>query len=210
MAIIYPLSMPTVKTLKSIRLQAKNVVAISQSPFTLKQQVVSHTGQCWSADITLPPLTRAQAEEWLSFLISLKGQKGTFLMGDPSGATARGSASTTAGTPLVNGASQTGDNLAIDGLPTSVSGYLKAGDYIQLGTGSGATLHKVLTDTDTNSSGEANIDIFPSLRTSPADDAAVTVSNAKGVFRLATSDVNWTVDEVVHFGLSFSCVEAIS
>jgi hypothetical protein len=210
MAYSYPLTLPTVTGIRSINLRARNVVGISQSPFTLKQQVIAHSGQQWEAEITLPPMTRAEGEEWVAFLVKLKGQQGTFLLGDPSGATPRGSAASTPGTPLVNGADQTGGSLTIDGAPASASGYLKAGDYIQLGTSSSATLHKVLNDVTTNASGEAGIDIYPSIRTAPADDAAVTVSDAKGVFRLASNETNWSINEVTHFGITFAAVEAIT
>ena len=210
MAYSYPLTLPTVTGIRSINLRARNVVGISQSPFSLKQQVIAHSGQQWEAEISLPPMTRDEGEEWVSFLVKLKGQQGTFLLGDPSGATPRGSASTTPGTPLVNGADQTGGSLTIDGAPTSVSGYLKAGDYIQLGTSSSATLHKVLNDVTTTASGEANIDIYPSIRTAPADNATVTVSNAQGVFRLSSNETNWSINEVTHFGITFAAVEAIT
>jgi len=210
MAYTYPLSLPTVSGIKSINLRSRNVVGISQSPFTLKQQVIAHSGQQWEADIMLPPMTRDEGEEWVSFLVKLKGQQGTFLLGDPSGVTPRGSAATTPGTPLVNGAGQVGSSLTIDGLPVSTSGYLKSGDYIQLGSLSGSTLHKVLNDVDSNASGEASIDIYPSIRLAPADNATVTVSNAKGVFRLASNETSWSINEVTHFGITFSAVEAIT
>lgn len=210
MAITYPLSLPTVTGIASINLRAKNVVSVSQSPFTLKEQVVSHSGQRWEAEVSLPPMKRAAAEEWISFLISLKGQHGRFLLGDPSATSPRGSAAQTAGTPLVNGASELGDTVNIDGLPVSTTGYLLAGDYIQIGSASAATLHKVLTDTDTDASGQAELDIYPSLRASPANDTAITLSSPKGVFRLATSDTNWSINEAVTYGISFAAFEAIA
>ena len=117
MAISYPLTLPTQTGIASVNLHAVNSVAISQSPFTYKQQVVAHTGQRWEAEVSLPPMKRSDAEVWIAFLLSLKGQRGTFLMGDPNCATARGSASITPGTPVVNGADQTGDSLTVDGLP---------------------------------------------------------------------------------------------
>jgi hypothetical protein len=153
-------------------------------------------------------MNRAQAEEWFSFLVKLNGQYGTFLLGDPHSAP-RGSASSTPGTPVVNGASQTGAELAIDGLPASATGYLKAGDYIQLGAGSTATLHKVLNDVNSNGSGEATLDIWPDLRSSPADDAAVVISNAVGVFRLAANEIGVDINEIEFFGITFAAVEAL-
>ena len=164
----------------------------------------------FEAEIQLPPMTRAEGEQWVSFLIKLKGMQGTFLLGDPAAATPRGSASTTAGTPVVNGAGQTGDGLTVSGLPADVNGYLLAGDYIQLGTGSSSTLHKVLNDVDTTAGGVGNLDLFPAIRTAPADAATVVVSNAKGVFRLATNETNWSINEITHYGITFAAVEAIA
>lgn len=210
MSIAYPLSLPTVTGIRSINLRARNAVGLSRSPFTFKEQVFSHGGQMLEAEISLPPMTRAEGEQWVSFLIKLKGMQGTFLLGDPAAATPRGSASSTPGTPVVNGAGQIGDDLTVSGLPADVDGYLLAGDYIQLGTSGAATLHKVLNNVDTNASGIGAIDLFPAIRTAPTDAATVVVSNAKGVFRLATNETNWSINEVTHYGLSFAAVEAIA
>ena len=85
---------------------------MSMSPFTYQQQAVAHAGQRWEVDVTLPAMNRADAEQWVAFLVSLRGRFGTFTLGDPVGASPRGSAG---GTPLVNGASQIGGTLNIDG-----------------------------------------------------------------------------------------------
>ena len=209
MAITYPLSTPTNKTVAEITLIARNVVGVSTSPFTFKQQTYQFSGQRWEADIKLPPMQRDNAEQWVTFLTSLYGQKGTFLLGDPLGGTAQGSASTTAGTPVVNGASQTGDTLAIDGLPASATNYLKAGDYIQLGSAATAQLYKVLTDTSSNGSGEATLDIWPNLRSSPADGSTVVISNAKGVFRLNDNASSWNINNMGLYGIAFGAVESL-
>ena len=209
MAISYPLSLPSVAGIKNVNFRAVNTVGISASPFTYAQQVYKYEGQKWEAEVTLPSMQRENAEEWISFLVKLKGKYGTFLMGDPNGATPRGSASSSAGTPLVNGASQTGSSLIIDGVPASATGYLKAGDYISLGTGTSTRLYKVLDDADSNGSGEITVEIFPDLRTSPDDDATVTVSSAKGVWRLNDNNTNWSIDVIAIYGLTFACEEAL-
>jgi len=206
MAITYPLTFPTHTGIRNIQLRAVNAVALSQSPFTYAQQVHDYSGQSWEADITLPAMRRADAETWIAWLISLRGQYGTFYLGDPSGSTARGSAG---GSPRVNGASQTGGSVDIDGCTASQTGWLKAGDYIQLGTGSASTLHKVLQDVDSDASGETTLDIWPHLRSAPADNAVVTVSNTKGVFRLASNEQAWSIDQLEVFGITFGAIEAI-
>ena len=206
MAITYPLSLPSHKKPANITFRAVNTVGMSMSPFTYQQQLFAHAGQRWECDVTLPAMARADAEQWVAFLVSLRGQFGTFTLGDPVGASPRGSAG---GTPLVNGADQTGGTLSIDGCTASQTGWLKAGDYIQLGTAGSATLHKVLADADSNGSGEVDLDIWPYIRTAPSDNANVVVTNTVGRFRLASNEQNWNINEASIYGLTFGGVEAI-
>lgn len=111
--------------------------------------------------------------------------------------------------PFVNGAGQTGNSLAIDGASPNESSYLKAGDYIQLGTGATARLHKVLSDVVTNDAGQATIDIWPDLRSSPTDGSAVIISNTVGRFRLSSNQQSFSIDSASIYGISFDCVEAL-
>jgi len=208
MAISYPLTFPSTG-IAQITLTARNSVAISSSPFTYRQQVQKNVGSRWEATITLPSLIRANADVWVAFLLSLGGQYGTFLMGDPIAATPRGSASTTPGTPLVNGSSQSGGTVAVDGLPVSTANYLRAGDYIQLGSAATSQLYKVLEDVESNSSGEANISIWPDLRSSPTNNSTVVVQDAVGVFRLSSPETSFNIDTASVYGISFAAVEAL-
>jgi hypothetical protein len=206
MAISYPLSMPTNTRIRSIELRAVNAVIYEMSPFTYSGQAQASAGQMWQADVTLPPMKREDAAVWVAWLVSLRGRFGTFTMGDPLCATPQGAIG---GTPLVNGADQTGETLNIDGCTADVTDWLKAGDYIQLGTGATATLHKVLEDVNTNGSGEATLSLWPHIRTAPADNATVTVTNAVGRFRLASNETAWSINEASIYGISFSAMEAI-
>lgn len=387
MAITYPLSLPSHTGIRSVELRATNAVAYSRSPFTFAGQAFAYPGQMWQADVTLPPMKRADAEQWIAWLVSLRGQLGTFTMGDPLCKTPRGTAlggrvnlldyseqfdnaawtksnstitansiaspdgfttadtlventataghsiaelfswvagtqytlslyvkeesarnfrlgfpttqfggvnslatfdtttgsvlSVSAGTtavsesvgngwfrfsitktatnssngfvdlrlidgtssiylgngvsgayiwgaqlevgavpttyqpifsgygPFVNGAGQTGNSLIIDGASPDETGYLLPGDYIQLGSGATATLHKVLTQVDTDSSGNATVDIWPSIRTAPADNATVTVANTVGRWRLSGNESSWSINEASIYGISFSAMEAV-
>lgn len=205
MSISYPISLPSTDIAR-IKLVANNIVGVSVSPFTAAQQVYRYSGQYWEADVTLPPMKREVAEYWISFLLKLNGSYGTFLLGDPNGISARGVAT---GSPLVNGGSQTGNELVTDGWTPSIGGILKAGDYIQLGSGSTAKLHKVLDDVNSDSSGNATLTIFPDLRSSPADNAAIVVSSPKGVFRLSSTQAIWDVNEASIYGITFGAREAL-
>ena len=206
MAISYPVTFPASIGVSSINIRARTVVGVSASPFTGQQQVYRHQGQWWEAEVTLPPMKRSDAEQVIAFLLKMNGQYGTFLLGDFSSAAPRGVGT---GTPLVNGASQTGDELVTDGWTADTTGILKAGDWIQLGSGSTTRLHKVLDDVDSDGSGNATINIFPSLRESPADDDAVVVTNTKGRWRLSSNETEYSLDNASIYGITFACVEAL-
>lgn len=203
MPVSYPLTLPTSPTSQSITIRKRSAVAVAASPFTFQMQSYGWGGQVWMADVSLPPMTRAQAEPWLAVLASLNGMEGSFLLGDTANLAPRGTAT---GTPLVKGASQTGYDLITDGWTINITGILKAGDWIQLGTGSTARLYKVMADANSNGSGEATLTLWPKLRSSPADNAALTISSPMGRFMLA-EDIDWSIDANKLYSLSFSAVE---
>lgn len=205
MAISYPLTFPSLG-IKTMTFRARNVVGMTASPFTGQQQVYKYQGEWWEAEVAMPPMKRADAETMIAFLLSLGGRYGTFNLGDPIGTSTRGVGT---GTPLVNGASQTGSSLITDGWTTETTGILKAGDWIQLGSGSTATLHKVLADVDSDASGNATIDIFPRIRTAPSDDATIVVSNTVGRWRLSSDATDYSVNEASVYGITFACIEAL-
>ncbi len=194
MALSYPLATPTTIGIESIELRAVNAVAVSQSPFTYKQQIVSHGGQKWEASVNIPSVHRDKAAEWKAMLVGLKGQQGTFLLGDPDYATPQGTVSSC----VLSG--DAGD----DNATVVMTGTLKAGDYIQLGSGSSAKLHQVLLD----QSGNGTIQIWPSLR-STYSNATVVFNSPKGVFRLSTNMTSWSINNASIYGISFEAVEAV-
>lgn len=194
MALSYPLATPTSIGIESIELRAANAVAVSQSPFTYKQQIVSHGGQKWEASVNIPSVHRDKAAQWKALLVGLKGPVGTFLLGDPDYATPQGTVSSctltgSAGDETVN---------------VVMTGTLLAGDYIQLGSGSTAKLHQVLLDQD----GNGNLEIWPALR-SNYTSATVTFNAPKGVFRLSNNVTSWSINNASTYGISFEAVEAV-
>ncbi len=202
MAISYPLSMPTTPQPNVLAFGGVNVTAKQSSPYTAKSQVYQWDGDYWRANISLPAMSPQDFREWMAFILSLKGQTGTFTLGDPKLATPRGFLG---GTPLVNGASQTGSSLVTDGWTPSITNILRKGDLIALSN----RMHMVLTDTSSDGSGNATLDIWPMLRESPADNASITTNNCKGLFRLDGEDVTWSIDFNGFYDLQFGAIEAI-
>ena len=194
MAISYPLALPTSIGIAEITLSANNAVAISQSPFTFQQQIIQHPGQRWTASVSIPPVRRDLAEPWVAFLLAMNGPVGTFLLGDPNAKAPQG----TATSATITGAARSSS-------PTiTMTGTLLAGDYIQIGSGATATLHKVLVDR----SGTGTLEIWPALR-STASSATVTLTNTVGRFRLSGTQQSFGINNASVYGISFDCVEAL-
>lgn len=194
MAVTYPLTLPTTG-ISSVEFRTVNANATSQSPFTFKQQIISHGGEKFEATINLVSMRREDASAWKAALVSLKGSLGTFLLGDPSCSTPRGTVSSCT---LTGGAGDESGTVVM-------TGTLKAGDYIQLGSGSSAKLHQVLVDQD----GDGTLELWPALR-SDYTDATVVFNNPKGVFRLSSNVTSWSIDNASVYGISFDCVESIT
>lgn len=202
MSISYPLAFPTNVALRNIRWTAKTRVASSESPFTGEVQIVEHQGQWFEAEVELPPMTRDQAEVWVGFLLALNGKRGTFTFNDPDCIAPRGVGT---GTPLVNGASQQGRSLVTDGWTVSQTGILKAGDWIQIGSYG----HKVTQDANSDSGGNATLEIFPNLRGSPANNAAITVNSAGSLWRMTNNEMSWSINDLTHYGIVLTMREAL-
>ena len=194
MSISYPLAFPTHTGATGFDLRATNAVAYSRSPFTFAGQAFAYPGQMWQADVSLPPMRRAAAEQWVAWLVSLRGSYGTFLLGNPMCNTIRG----TATSATVSGAAQS------NSIAVTMTGTLLAGDMIQIGAGSDATLHKVLVDR----SGSGTLEIWPALR-KDRSAFALTLNAPRGVFRLASNETAWSVNEASVYGISFSAMEAV-
>tara|TARA_Y100000004_G_scaffold54256_1_gene60429 strand:- start:763 stop:1389 length:627 start_codon:yes stop_codon:yes gene_type:complete len=201
----YPLTFPTVSGVKTQRFALVRTVAVSSSPFTGQDQVVQHEGEYWTTQISFPPMLKDKAAQIIAFLLQLRGRRGTFSIGDQDRKTIQGVAT---GTIRVNGASQTGNQVALDGFANSTSNVFKAGDYIQINS----FLYMVTEDVTSNSSGEANVRIEPALRQgieTIADDATVVYSNTKTIMRLDSNETAWDTDQVSKYGISLSATEAL-
>lgn len=185
--------------------RAFSVVGMSRSPFSLRQQVQEHQGQLLIADISVGPLCRDDAYEWIGALLSLNGRKGTFYFGDPLAVTPRGNVS---GAPIVMGAGQSGQQLVTEGWTASALAVLKRGDWIQVGSGIRQRLYCCMRQVNADASGEATIDIYPRLRESPTSGEALVTAKPKGVFRLA-SETRWDMERAEQIGMQLTVHEAI-
>lgn len=203
MAISYPISgLPSSPKPRSAQVVAISSVGVSTSEFSMVTQKQVHSGQRFEISLDFPPMTSAEAGAWTAFILKMNGQEGTVYVEDPDRQTANGIAT---GTPLVKGASQTGNSLITDGWTLSTTDIMKAGDLIEIGD----YFYVVLNDANSDGSGDATLDIWPNLRSAPADNAAITVSNCKTLMRLAGNSSQWTTDNMKNYGITISFIEEL-
>jgi|TARA_A100000172_G_scaffold55584_1_gene35672 hypothetical protein len=204
----FPLTMPTSPTnFVTSEWMLMRTAGYTESPFTYVQQVAEYQGTKWSTIVTLPPMSKADAGAWTAFFTQLHGRRGTFLIGDPDKKTISGTAS---GTMSVNGDHAIGAySVIVDGLNASQSTAFKKGDYVQFGSGATSKLHMIVEDISTDSSGNATLQIEPSLKTALSDDDVVTYSDTKMVARMDSDELGWQTNVNSLYQLSFSCSEVL-
>ena len=194
MSIAFPLTPPASPGNKRIAFTPRAIVGVQSSKFTGQQQVIAWPGQWWEAQIDLPPMTDAQAEAWLAFLLALNGPEGTFWLGDSVLKAPQGNL---AGSWTVNGTQTAGSTtLAV----TGGTGTWTKGDWLQVGN----YLHKVM---QVNA---GSVDVFPRLPSAYAGGTAIVIAAAKGLFRLM-QPVGWSVgDAKVFDGLSIKAMSVLA
>jgi hypothetical protein len=203
-------AMPTSPGLSKVEFTMHDSVATVKSIFTGQVQVQQWPGaDFWSVSFSLPPLTRAKWSNWVAFLAELRGQANVFQLGDPLALTPQG---TPYGIPLVNGTPSgiTNPNaigttiLYTRGWKASQFRLLLPGDYLQLGH----RLHMVVDAVNSDSSGNAAISIWPSIRDTTSDGESIVLNNCTGLFRLATNDRKWSVSTSRTAAIDIPAVEA--
>ncbi len=200
------LALPTSSGLRSVEFSFSDATTIVSSPFTGQTQVQQWPGaDSLSGTVTLPPLTQDQVDEWISFLMQLRGMTNAFPLGDPMKKTPRGNAH---GIPLVD-MSVAGTNLAgaqtlhTKGWQASTFGLLLPGDYLQIGH----RLHRCLDRVNSDANGNAQFAVWPSLRDLPTDAEPIILNNPVGLFRLAQNRRVWSSDYTFLTQLSFGIQE---
>jgi hypothetical protein len=203
MSISYPLTLPADPRPRSISYTPWDVTPRSASPYTQKEQVYEYSGKKFRVSIQYPPMSKTEFKAIRAFVLSLRGAIGYFAMGDPGNTTPLGSAP---GTPLANGAHALGANtFATKGWTAGQTNILRAGDEFQVES----FCYTNLKDVNSDGSGNATLDIWPSLHSAVANNAAITTSSPKSLWRLEADSVTWSVSEALTYDISFSATEAI-
>jgi len=88
------ISMPTSPNFTTSNWTLVRTVGATVSPFSGQIKTQEFDGVYWTAEVTLPPMRRAQAVEWQSFLLDLNATVNHFKFADPDALTNTGAYST--------------------------------------------------------------------------------------------------------------------
>jgi hypothetical protein len=193
-------SFPAGIEIRSSRFGLKTNTQLYISPLSADTQRAELPGARWQAAYTLVTQKRADIAAVQAFLVSLAGPAGSFYGYDPNATSPLGAGG---GTPLVNGGSQTGSSLITDGWPNSTL-VLKKGDYFTVN----GEYKMITADITSDGSGNATLTFAPVLRSSPANNAAITITNPTCIMRLMDDEqAFWDINEAGFYDISFNAIE---
>jgi len=170
---------PTSPAFNSLSISCVQPSFISRSISGRRQARQTH-GQYFKMTASFPPMTRAQFAPIHAFVLKQRGQYESFQVVPPVVNAGLGSP---AGTPLVNGADQTGRSVVTDGWNNAIV-IFKAGDYLKFANHD--KVYTVTADVTSSGAGAATIAIEPALITSPATDSAITYTSVPFTVALTT------------------------
>lgn len=181
----YPIDFPS-RAVASERLVLNRRQQATESPLSYALQVVQTSSQ-WTLEFAWPRVSVLSAEVLRAFLMSLKGQIGTFRY-YPRQAVA----SSLTGMKLASAVGGYQDTISVAGFMANGATSLRAGQYFQIGT----QLLSILDAPKTaDANGYATIAIAPEIRKAYAANEPVIFQRPCGLFRLATSDgLGFTLD----------------
>ena len=157
------------------------IVSVTTSGRVQTRQI---DGQKFSITLDYPPMSRSNFAPIKAFIMKQRSKLNTFTVIPPIVSNAQGVAS---GTISVDGAISSGvTSCTIDGMATSTSDILKAGDYFRF-TGQDK-VYMAVADLDSNGSGEGTLTFEPPLRSNVANDVALVYDNVDFTVRL-TNDI---------------------
>lgn len=207
--VTYPLTFPTtVSASKDSTWRIVRIIGESASIFTGSSQYYRHQGEWWEGELVFPPMSYAESAEMKAFFVSLRGKLGSFHYGDPDALVNNTLGS--GGTILVNGASQTGNDINVDGMTANAQNVLKKGDYFQINSGSTQELKMVTQTLNADGSGEGVLSFEPKIRTSPSDNEQLVLNKPMGLFGLSSNIFEWDSDQAQIAGISVPIKERLT
>ena len=170
----------------SISSAQNTIVTVTTSGRVQTRQIDS---QKFTITLDYAPMSRSSFAPIKSFIMKQRAKLNTFTVIPPIVSNAQGVAS---GTISVDGAISAGaTTCTIDGMATSTSDILKAGDYFRF-TGQDK-VYMAVADLDADGTGEGTLTFEPPLRSDVANDIALVYDNVDFTVRLSNDIQEYSI-----------------
>lgn len=187
-------------------------VAISSNQNTIvtttasgRRQARQIDGQRFRLRVRFPIMTRSEFAPINAFIMKQRSQIESFQYTPPTVDDTLGTASTVVS---VNGAISAGvTSVACDGFTNSITGILKAGDYFRF-TGQNK-VYMIVSDVNSNGSGQGTITFEPPLRTAVADNAVIIYSNVDFTVGLTGDIQEFNISTENYFQYEVDLIEVL-
>jgi len=180
----FPIS-PVAKGAK-VGSQQNTIVSVTTSGRVQTRQI---DGQKFTITLDYAPMSRSNFAPIKAFIMKQRAKLNTFTVIPPIVSNAQGVAS---GTISVDGAISAGaTTCTIDGMATSTSDILKAGDYFRF-TGQDK-VYMAVADLDADGTGEGTLTFEPPLRSDVANDIALVYDNVDFTVRLSNDIQEYSI-----------------
>lgn len=172
--------------------------AVFRSPFGDYVQTSDREGERWIVRASYSILQGDNRAELLAFLTKLNGMQHRFTMQD----FAHIQRGVLSGTPLVDGAGQTGKFLNIDGAPNNITDWARSGDKFSVGN----KMYSIDDDADSNGSGQVALTVSPRIYIAHTNGASLEVTTPVEILILADGRFNFNTSKNLISTLSFQAM----
>ena len=179
-------TLPTTPSFSTLNLRSNDS---TQTTRTTNGRQISRSNdtQFWSFTASYPPMTRAQAGPIMAFIVSQRGQYGTFTVVLPEYGTTAG-ALTSQSVTVVNNENAGTKTIEVTSSGLTLTGALKAGDLIKFDHNK---VYMVMSDVDF-SAGSATISIEPGLVAPVSTGETVDYNDVEMTCRLSNDAQEFT------------------
>jgi len=177
-------------------------VQIFESELNGTIQTGALPGDHWEGTATWTNRDGTNADTLIAFFRGLRGAVTPFTMYPFDRPTPKGTA---LGTPVVNGADQSGTTLITSGWTPSQTECLAVGDYVQIGD----ELKQIDAAIASDGTGAATLSFYPPIRKPPANGSAVVTDHPRGVFKLSGPRPDSSVRSPIIYALSVAFREVV-
>ncbi len=179
-----------------VTVQCPGNTGVFPSPLVAAQQTLDRGGQKWRLTLTFSNKITDDRAVLMALIVGLRGRAGRVEVqawDNPR----RGAYG---GTPLVDGAAQTGGTIDIKGCSNNITNWIRAGDYFALAESGVGQMKMAVADASSDGAGLITaLQFEPRIRVTPPDNSAVAVDDGvlsptlvSSVYYLENDAQGWT------------------